>query len=287
MQITALNIYPVKSLGGIALREARLTVEGLAWDRRWMVVDDVGRFVTQRQLPAMARIGVTLEDDALVLTHPQAEALRVPLAREGQERLSVYVWDDRCEALDEGAEARAWLAAVLGDYQGSGLRLVRFAPNHERRVESRYLRPGERAHTGFADGYPFLVVSEASLADVNRRLAAKGQDAVPMTRFRPSLVVAGEAPFAEDGRGELGALDGRWRMGLRKPCQRCKITTIDQLSGEILVPGEPLRTLVEMNRSLAPGGYFGQNAILLQGEGVTLRVGERCRFEGDRNGSRG
>lgn len=141
-------------------------------------------------------------------------------------------------------------------------------------VLTRTLRPGERAHTGFADGYPFLVVSEASLAELNRRLAAKGQEAVPMTRFRLSLVVAGEAPFAEDGWGELGALDGRWRLGLRKPCQRCKITTIDQVSGEIVVPGEPLRTLVEMNRSLAPGGYFGQNAILLAGEGEVLRLGD-------------
>ncbi|WP_282038233.1 MOSC domain-containing protein [Halomonas alimentaria] len=274
MKITQLNIYPVKSLGGIALDTAELTAEGLAWDRRWMVVDDVGRFVTQRQLPAMARIRVHLEADALVLSHPEAAPLRVPLAVGALPRIPVYVWEDRCEALDEGAEARDWLGAVLGDWRGSGLRLVRFAPEQRRAVEPHYLAPGERAHTGFADGYPLLVVSEGSLDEVNRRLAAKGLDPVPMSRFRPSLVVDDAAPFAEDGWDTLTAADGAWRLGLRKPCQRCKITTVDQHSGEIAVPGEPLRTLVEMSTRAAPGGYFGQNAIVLEGEGTRLSVGD-------------
>jgi len=274
VRITGLNIYPVKSLGGIALADAVLTAEGLAWDRRWMVVDDVGRFVTQRQLPAMASIRVSLDADALVLSHSTAEPLRIALQASGQARLSAYVWEDRCDALDEGAESQAWLAAVLGDYRGSGLRLVRFAPDHRRRVEPHFLAAGELAHTGFADGYPFLVVGEASLAEVNRRLAAKGLDPVPMSRFRPSIVVDDETPFAEDGWRELAAHDGTWRLGLRKPCQRCKITTVDQHSGEIVVPGEPLRTLVEMNTRAAPGGYFGQNAIVLEGEGVSLAVGD-------------
>lgn len=274
MKITQLNIYPVKSLGGIALDAAELTAEGLAWDRRWMVVDDVGRFVTQRQLPAMARIRVHLEADALVLSHPEAASLHVPLAVGALPRIPVYVWEDRCEALDEGAEARDWLGAVLGDWRGSGLRLVRFAPEQRRAVEPHYLAPGERAHTGFADGYPLLVVSEGSLDEVNRRLAAKGLDPVPMSRFRPSLVVDDATPFAEDGWDTLAAADGTWRLGLRKPCQRCKITTVDQQSGEIAVPGEPLRTLVEMSTRAAPGGYFGQNAIVLEGEGARLSVGD-------------
>jgi len=274
VKITQLNIYPVKSLGGIALEAAELTAEGLAWDRRWMVVDDVGRFVTQRQLPAMACIRVHLEADALVLSHPEAVPLRVPLAVGALPRIPVYVWEDRCEALDEGAEARDWLGDVLGDWRGSGLRLVRFAPEQRRAVEPHYLAPGERAHTGFADGYPLLVVSEGSLDEVNRRLAAKGLDPVPMSRFRPSLVVDHATPFAEDGWDTLAAADGAWRLGLRKPCQRCKITTVDQHSGEIAVPGEPLRTLVEMNTRAAPGGYFGQNAIVLEGEGMRLSVGD-------------
>ncbi len=274
MQITELTIYPVKSLGGIAMASAPLTPKGLAWDRRWMVVDDVGRFVSQRQLPAMARIRVALADDALVLSHPGSEPLRVPLAAEGQPRLSAWVWEDRCDALDEGAEAAAWLGAVLGGLRGSRLRLVRMAPDHRRRVEPHFLAPGEAAHTAFADGYPVLVTTMASLDALNRRLAGKGLAPVPMSRFRPNLVIAGSEPFAEDGWRELAAADGRWRLGLRKPCQRCKVTTVDQQSGEIAVPGEPLRTLVEMNRRFAPGGYFGQNAILLAGEGGSLAVGE-------------
>ena len=274
MKITQLNIYPVKSLGGIPLEQAELDVRGLAHDRQWMVVDDIGRFVTQRQLPQMAQVTVRLDDQALVLEHPTRASLRIPLQREGQPRLPVYVWDDQCQALDEGAEAAAWLVDVLGDFKGSGLRLVRFAPDQHRAVEPHFLAPGELAHTAFADGYPFLVVNQASLAEVNRRLAAKGVEPVPMSRFRPSIVIEGEAAFAEDGWSEVAARDTRWRLGLRKPCQRCKITTVDQQSGEIVVPGEPLSTLVEMNSRLAPGGYFGQNAILLDGEGCTLRIGD-------------
>ncbi|MDW7746988.1 MOSC domain-containing protein [Halomonas sp.] len=274
MKITRLNIYPVKSLGGIPLDQAELGVRGLAHDRQWMVVDDIGRFVTQRQLPHMARIVESLDDEALMLSHPGAVPLRIPLQRDDQPRLPVYVWDDQCQALDEGEEAAAWLGAVLGDYQGSGLRLVRFAPDQRRNVEPHFLAPGEQAHTAFADGYPFLVVSEASLAEVNRVLETKGLAPVPMERFRPSIVVDAAEPFAENGWGELSLHEGAVRLGLRKPCQRCKITTVDQATGEIAVPGEPLRTLVQMNTRLAPGGYFGQNAILLAGEGSTLAVGD-------------
>ena len=274
MKITQLTIYPVKSLRGISLERAELTERGLAHDRQWMVVDDIGRFVTQRQLPGMARIGVRLTDEALVLEHPAVAPLVIPLERADQPRLPVYVWDDLCQALDEGAEAAAWLGDVLGDFKGSGLRLVRFAPDQRRDVEAHYLAPDERAHTAFADGYPFLVVTEGSLAEVNRRLEAKGLAPVPMARFRPSIVIDAAEPFAEDGWDELALHEGAVRLGLRKPCQRCKITTVDQATGEIAVPGEPLRTLVEMNPRRAPGGYFGQNAILLAGSGRTLAVGD-------------
>ncbi len=274
MKITQLVIYPVKSLGGIALDDACLTAEGLARDRRWMVVDDVGRFVTQRQMPAMATIRVSVESEALVLSHPGVEPLCVPLAARGLTRRSVTVWEDRCDALDEGPEARAWLRAVLGDLRGSDLSLVRFATDHRRRVEPHSLAPGEEAHTGFADGFPFLVSSTATLAELNRRLLAKGLEPVPMSRFRPNIVVETAAPLAEDDWCELAAADGRWRLGLRKSCQRCKIITVDQRSGVIALAGEPLRTLVEMNARLAPGGYFGQNAILLAGDGARLSVGD-------------
>jgi uncharacterized protein YcbX len=274
MRITGLNVYPVKSLQGIALESASLAETGLALDRHWMLVDDTGNFVTQREVPAMARIAVSLDTDSLVLSHPDASPLRISLVGDDLQWLTVHVWEDRCEALDEGPVAARWMAGVLGDFKGSGLRLVRLAPAHRRWVEPHFLGVGERPHTAFADGYPFLVTSEASLAEVNRRLHAKGIAAVPMSRFRPNIVIDGENPFDEDGWEALASADGRFRLGLRKPCQRCKITTVDQYSGEIRIPGEPLRTLVEMNPRLLKGGFFGQNAILLESKEGTLRVGD-------------
>ncbi|KAA0011129.1 MOSC domain-containing protein [Billgrantia pellis] len=274
MHITQLNVYPVKSLRGISLQQAALGVRGLAFDRHWMIVDDVGRFVTQRQMPAMARITVTLGADRLILEHPDAEPLRIELSRDDQPRLTAYVWESACQALDEGIEAKTWLAGVLGDWRGSGLRLVRFATEERRAVEPYYLQ-GEEAHIAFADGYPFLIATEASLAALNRTLQAKGLEALPMNRFRPNIVVAGTDAFAEDGWDSLGTADGRYRMGLRKPCQRCKITTVDQARGTIAVPGEPLQTLIEMKtQPRRPGAYFGQNATLLEGAGQTIAVGD-------------
>jgi uncharacterized protein len=274
MKIAQLNVYPVKSLAGIRLERATLGTRGLAFDRNWMVVDQVGRFVTQRQLPGMARVTVRLDSDWLVLEHPEAEPLAIELARRDQPRLTAYVWDDTCQALDEGEEAAAWLTRVLGDLRGSSLRLVRFDDQHLRPVEPRYLQ-GEEAHTAFADGYPFLIASQASLDALNQRLEDKGLVSLPMNRFRPNIVVEGSQAFAEDGWHELAARNGAYRFGLRKPCQRCKITTIDQASGCIDVPGEPLRTLVEMKtQPLRPGAYFGQNATLLRGEECVLTIGD-------------
>lgn len=270
MKITQLAIYPVKSLRGITLDQATLHARGLAFDRHWMVIDADNRFVTQRQVAEMARVTVDLNDDLLVLEHPSANPLAVSLESLDRPQLEVVVWQDRCQALDEGQVAARWLSRVLdGAY-----RLVRFPSTERRDVEPDFLC-GESAHTAFADGYPFLVASESSLAELNRILAGKGLDAVPMSRFRPSIVVDGEAPFAEDTWATLASLDETTRLGLRKPCKRCKITTIDQQTGKIVVPGEPLRTLVEMNtRRDLQGGFFGQNATLLAGEGSMLRVGD-------------
>ncbi|MCE8032625.1 MOSC domain-containing protein [Billgrantia tianxiuensis] len=274
MRIAELNIYPVKSLSGITLERATLGVRGLAYDRHWMVVDQVGRFITQRQMPGMARVTVRLERDALVLEHPEAQPLVIALERRDQPRLTAYVWDDTCQALDEGEEASRWLTAVLGDLRGSALRLVRFDDEHRRPVDSRYLKE-EEAYTAFADGFPFLVASTASLEALNRELQQKGLVPLPMNRFRPNVVIEGSLAFAEDGWSEVAAREGHYRFGLRKPCQRCKIITIDQSSGAIDVPGEPLQTLIQMKtQPLRPGAYFGQNATLLEGAAQTIGVGD-------------
>lgn len=271
MQITELNIYPVKSLRGVALSTARLTPRGLAYDRHWMVVDEDNRFVTQREIPPMARVTVRLTDDALILEHPDTAPLTIDLSRSDQPRLAVTIFRDRCEALDEGEHAAAWLSTVLGR---QGLRLVRFPDDHRRDVEPDWLR-GEQAHTAFPDGYPFLVTAEGSLTALNERLTAKGLDAVPMNRFRPNIVIDGDAPFGERDWDELAADGADWRIGIRKPCKRCKVVTVDQESGATPVIKEPLKTLAEMaTQPGMKGAFFGQNAILLAGDGETVRVGD-------------
>ncbi|PMR75549.1 MOSC domain-containing protein [Billgrantia endophytica] len=277
MKITQINLYPVKSLRGISLERAVLGQRGISYDRNWMVVNDTGRFVTQRQLPHMAQVEVKLDDERLILEHPHADPLTIELARNDQARMTAHVWDDHCTALDEGADASRWLGSVMGGWRGSDLRLVRFAPEQRRPVEP-YYQQGEQAHTAFADGYPFLVASESSLAALNEVLQCKGGDAIPMNRFRPNVVFEGAEAFAEDEWQELLSTEGRYRLGLRKPCQRCKITTVDQRTGNIASPGEPLQTLVEMKtRPGLKGAYFGQNATLLSGEGLTIQVGDALK----------
>ncbi|WP_275286876.1 MOSC domain-containing protein [Halomonas elongata] len=276
MRITQLNIYPVKSLRGIGLEAASITARGFAFDRHWMIVDDDNRFVTQRELPAMAQVGVRLAPQALVLEHADApEPLVIELERdEAAPRLAVRIWKDECEALDEGARASAWLTEVLGRPGGSDLRLVRFPEDQRRDIEPDHLC-GEPAQTGFADGYSFLVTSEASLEALDERLLDKGLDGVPMSRFRPNIVVTGEGPFDEREWDELGNEEAGVRLGLRKPCKRCKIITQDQRTGVAPTPKEPLKTLVEMaTQPGLKGAFFGQNATLLAGEGRELRVGD-------------
>lgn len=274
MQITELNVYPVKSLRGAGSASARLTPRGLAYDRHWMVIDENNRFVTQRGIPPMARVSVRLTDDALVLEHPDTAPLAIDLARSDQPRLAVTIFRDRCEALDEGDEAAAWLSTLLGRPDRRELRLVRFPDDHRRNVEPDWLR-GEQAHTAFPDGYPFLVTTEGSLAALNERLADKGLDAVPMNRFRPNIVVDGNAPFAERDWDELAADGDAWRIGVRKPCKRCKVVTVDQETGARPAIREPLKTLAEMaTQPGMKGAFFGQNAILLAGDGQTIRVGD-------------
>lgn len=274
MQITQLNIYPVKSLKGISVDHCLLQEHGLAWDRRWMLVDAHQRFVTQRQLPSLATVEVALTNEHLVLSHPDVEPFNVPLAEpEGNLRL-VNVWNDHCKALPESEEVTSWLEAALGE-QAQGLSLVRFATEFTRAVEDDFLDGGS-AHTYFSDGYPFLVATTSSLDALNQALVAGGHAPVPMNRFRPNIVVESEEAWAEDRWATLTEQDGAFQLALRKPCKRCKITSIDQHTAAVPVPAEPLKTLIALNTQPAlKGAYFGQNATLLSGEGGVIRVGDR------------
>lgn len=260
-QITALNIYPVKSCRGIAVTHASLRKAGLDHDREWMVIRPNGRFVTQRDEPRLALIVPALESGFLVLHAPEMAELRVPLRHEGATVIT-EVWGRGCRGFDAGEAAAQW----LGDFLGTPMRLVRFDPSH-RRLSDVAWTGGIEAENRFSDGYPLLLISEASLADLNARLATP----LPMNRFRPNIVVSGLDAFEEDTVDELVA--GEVRLRAVKPCTRCAITTTDQNTGMVVGP-EPLKTLMTYRFSRKPQGVlFGQNLIILGGVGSELRVG--------------
>lgn len=273
MKVTQLTVYPVKSLKGIDLAQSELYDHGLAWDRRWMLVDAQQRFITQRQLPGLATISVALTDQALVLSHPNVDPLSISLeAPKGNLRL-VKVWDDHCKALPESEDVSRWLEAVLGE-QARGISLVRFATEFTRAVEEDFLAGGE-AHTYFSDGYPFLITTTGSLAALNQALVAGGNAPVPMNRFRPNIVVECEDAWAEDQWATLSRENSAFQLTLRKPCQRCKVTTVDQQTGTIPAQAEPLKTLLALNtQPHLKGAHFGQNATLTAGQGSIIRVGD-------------
>lgn len=274
MQITQLTIYPVKSLKGINVEQSVLQEHGLEWDRRWMLVDAHQRFITQRQLPALATIEVALTDEYLILSHPNVEPLSVPLAEPAGNLRLVNVWNDHCKALPESEDVSRWLVAALGN-QAQGLSLVRFATEFTRAVEEDFL-DGGAAHTYFADGYPFLITTTGSLDALNQALVARGQSPIPMNRFRPNIVIESDEAWAEDRWATLSKTDGAFQLALRKPCKRCKITAIDQHTAAVPAPAEPLKTLIELNTQPAlKGAHFGQNATLLEGSGCIIRVGDR------------
>jgi len=266
VRIAALNIYPVKSCAGIALQEAWITPTGFDLDRRWMVIDARARFLTQRELPRLALVHPRIETGELRLTAPGMPELALRSDADG-ERVAVIIWRDRCTGIDAGEQAAQWFSEFLD----KPTRLVSFDLEARRPVEPGWA-DGFDATAMFADGYPFLVISEGSLDELNTRLAHP----LPMNRFRPSIVLSGVAAYAEDRISELCAGDVRIR--LVKACTRCVITTTDQDSGE-RQGDEPLRTLKSYRWDAVQRGVaFGQNAILVSGARQRLRVGQEMRI---------
>ena len=275
IEVSGLNIYPVKSMQGISVEDATLSVRGLEFDRNWILTDSNLGFLTQREIPAMASIGVSLASDSLVLEHPSISPLTIGLDGKNSSQEKVAIWDDLCSALDEGLEASVWFTEVLGRWKGNDLKLFRFAEDYVRRVDHTYLR-GENSHTAFADGFPFLISSGESLALLNERLKSRGASAVSMNRFRPNIVIRGIEPFEEDRFESLNSNKGIYAFGIRKPCQRCVMTSLDQFTGQQTEPKEPLRTLTQLNTQPdLKGAFFGQNATLLSGKGQQIKVGNR------------
>jgi len=265
--LSALNIYPVKGLQAIALDHALCTARGLQYDRRFMVVDGEGEFLTQRVHPRMATVWTELRDGLLTLSAPDAGAVDVPLEPAGAATMRVRVWNSVCDAVPASAAADAWLSGYLG----LPCRLVYMPEQAKRYSNPQYAGP-ERL-VSFADGYAFLMIGEASHGDLNRRLAARAHAALPMNRFRPSLVVSGSEPYAEDGWKELRIGEAVFRAA--KPCGRCEVTTTDQATGEVRGP-EPLATLATYRESPEFGVMFGMNLVSVKPGAV--RRGDRVEL---------
>lgn len=276
MKLTGLFLYPVKSLGGISVSSAELDALGLVGDRRFLVIDETGRFLTQRTLPRMALIATALDATHLTLSvSPRllaslAPAISIRVARASDPTAplrTVSVWKSENLLAEDCGDA---VAAFLSDFLSIRCRLVRLGAAFHRPVLKPTARPGDTVT--FADAYPLLVIGESTLADLNDRLVAQGTAALPMNRFRPNVVITGAPAFAEDTwpRFRIGSVT--FRAG--GPCARCILTTTDQATGARDGP-EPLRTLATYRRApAAPTDVnFGQNLIHETKSG-TLTVGD-------------
>jgi uncharacterized protein YcbX len=264
LRLAALYLYPVKSCAGIAREAHMLDDTGLDLDRAWMVVDEHDEFLSQRELPRMQLIRPTLRGEQdLVLRAPGMLALHLALDRAEAPR-RVRVWDDEVTAFDMGDLAAQWCS----DFLGRRARLVRFDPDARRLAERRWTGDVD-APTMFSDGFPLLVTSTASLAELNRRLPAP----VTIERFRPNLVLDGLDAHGEDQLDEIAFDDGAIRIRLVKPCVRCSVPDNDPASAE---PGHAVGDALRSYRAdvrMGGGITFGMNAIVLAGAGRLLRIG--------------
>lgn len=263
--VSALYVYPLKSASGVALDVMELDDRGPRADRRWMVVDDQGKFLSQRRVGAMALVAPTLADDGLVLTAPGMPplAVRQPEERPGAPAIEGHVHGGSCRVLLASPAASAWLTRFLGVparlvFQPDSA-VLPMSPDYAGSIEA----PRRIALT---DGSPLLLIGQPSLDDLNRRLDRP----VPMNRFRPNVVVQGTAPYEEDEWESIRIGDVRFEVSMA--CSRCAATTVDQATGE--KGQEPLRTLATY-RKAESGVNFGQN-LSHHGPGV-IREGDSVR----------
>jgi uncharacterized protein len=284
--ISRLFVYPIKSCAGVELQESLLIETGLEFDRAWMVVDEQGEFVSQRELPRMALVAPQLKFHEMVLRAPGMLALHIALDAV-EKPCKVRVWDDECKAFDMGDIAAQWFTDFLMQERPAGmpamkLRLVRFDPEHKRLSSMKWTK-GQEVLNQFSDGYPLLVLSEASLAELNERLNQAGHASVGIERFRPNIVLSGLAAHDEDRTEQLHLTtsEGDVLLGLIKPCPRCPIPDVNPSSG-ISNPevSQMLQTYRQDNR--VDGAItFGMNAIVM-GQTETqfelqLAVGQQVR----------
>ena len=252
VRLASIHIYPMKAARAVDLGESVVEPWGLAGDRRWLLVDEDGRFVSQREEPSLARVVVTPLTGTISVASAGVPGRQIaaPAAGDGANMLKVTVWGSTVLAAAAGPAGDAWFSAYLG----RPVRLVYLDDPTRRAVDPEFGRDGDVVN--FADGYPLLLTSTASLAELGRWLSEDGVQPVPMTRFRPNAVVTGAPPWAEDHwrRIRIGAVEFR----VVKPCGRCVVTTTDQITGE--VGSQPLKMLGRRRR-FGEQLVFGQNMI--------------------------
>ena len=276
MEITEINIYPIKSLKGIALSESVVEKRGLRLDRRWMLTDPDGMFFTQREVPKMAAITVRVESGELRVESESGENLSVPFEPDRGSRQNVVVWQSEVESVVYNGQVSEWFSDALG----RKCQLVVMPESWDRHVSEQFDSGGDIV--SFADGYPLLLANEASLEELNDRIGDE-KARVPMNRFRPNLVVSGAEPFAEDMWRRIKIGETIFRVP--KPCARCVIPTIDQDTGEF-DGKEPSRTLATFRRprQVYPDTFasyafqgnevlFGTN-LIPENAGAVVRIGD-------------
>ncbi|PKB16135.1 MOSC domain-containing protein [Flavobacterium sp. 5] len=267
LKLSEIWVYPVKSLGGISLQESQVTDRGLEFDRRWLLVDDDGQFLTQREYPKLALFRPEVEGGNLKITHRGLlESITVPLRPVSENeiaKIKVTVWDDTIDAFEVSATISEWFTKLLK----ISVRLVYMPDASERKVDPRYTISGDDI-TSFADAYPFLIIGQSSLDDLNGRLEEK----VSINRFRPNFVFTDGEAFEEDSWSHFSI--GNVPFVGVKPCDRCIMTTVDQEKG-IISGKDPLKTLAKF-RKFGNKVLFGQNVIGL-GLGV-VSVGDEIKL---------
>lgn len=262
LSISRLYVYPIKSLGGIELSSAKLTDRGIEHDRRWMLVGEDNRFLTQREFPKLALLRTAIYANELIVSEKgnDSEKINLHLYPTGTDLVSVQIWDDVCEAIEMSKEVNEWFSNKVG----FACKLVYMPDESKRKVDKDYVLHNDI--TGFSDAFPVLMIGQASLDDLNSRLELP----VPMNRFRPNIVFTGGDPYEEDTMKhfQINGVD----LYAVKPCARCVVTTTDQETGA--TAKEPLKTLASY-RTANNKVYFGQN-ILYKQEGV-ITVGDELK----------
>jgi len=262
IKVTGLYIYPIKSLQGIEVQEAEVLERGFKYDRRWMIVDAKNQLITQRTHPHLSQVSIRLASDHIIATYPGQAELQIPLSLEAGNETEVTVWDDQVKALEGEEKLNRWISEVAG----ISCKLVFMPETASRRINPNRAKNSE--NVSFADGYPYLIISEASLEDLNGRMGVT----LPMHRFRPNIVVSGTEPYAEDSwkNFSIGNVNFYGTHG----CKRCVFTTIDQETGK--KGAEPLKTLATYRKE-GSEVVFGVNVIasasgsIRTGDEITLK----------------